>query len=106
MRDPLRKGGVMEASELRTRAQVQQRLSARASEDGEFRARLKSEPKVAIADELGIEIPEGVAVEVLEEEPGKIYLVLPADESQLNDADLERVSGGEFPLPPGYGPGR
>jgi hypothetical protein len=55
----------------------QQQLAARAQADADFRARLQADPKQAIAEELGIELPE-----------------------EVSDAELGQVAGGNI----GFGP--
>lgn len=76
------------------REAIERRLIERASADPEFRARLLSEPKAAMAEELGIEFPDQVAVEVLEERADKLYLVIPRRGDALTDEELEGVGGG------------
>jgi hypothetical protein len=69
-----------------------------------------SNPKAAIAKELGQELPAELEFEVLEQTPTKLYLVLPMSESvegspdeELAEEQLEAVAGGirfpDFPLP-------
>jgi len=77
------------------RDEIEARLIAKAQADGAFRERLVANPSGAIADALGEDVPDGVEVVVLQEEPGKFYLVLPADASELSDAELDAVSGGK-----------
>jgi hypothetical protein len=86
----------MNEAEITTRAQLERRLAARAAADAEFRARLLAEPKQAIAEEVGIEVPGEVAVEVLEESPGQVYLVVPAPGEALSDEQLAEVAGGIY----------
>jgi hypothetical protein len=48
---------------------------------------------------LGVELPEGIAIQVVQETPTTIYLVVPPrpdtlPEGQLTDADLATVAGG------------
>jgi len=41
-----------------------------------------------------VKIPESITIEVLEETPQKLYVVLPRNTSDLSDEELEMVSGG------------
>jgi hypothetical protein len=76
----------------------QQQIILQASSDPEFRNRLLQDPKAAIEEQLGIQVPASVLVRVVEEEPGEVVLVLPAQGmapgTQLSDAELEGVAGG------------
>ena len=78
------------------RTDVHTQLRQKAAEDAEFRAQLLTDPKRAIQECLGAAIPEGMEVEVLEEGPSKLYLVLPAakQDMALSDEDLDKVAGG------------
>ena len=49
-------------------------LIAKALTDEEFKARLKADPKAAMK-EVGMDVPEGVEIEVLESTQEKAYLV-------------------------------
>jgi hypothetical protein len=76
----------------------QQQIIDRATSDPDFRNRLVSNPNETISQALGVPLPRNVAVRVIEEQPGEVVLVLPAQPaptgSQLSDADLEAVAGG------------
>lgn len=63
--------------------------------DAEFKKQLIARPKEALA-ERGIQVPEGVEIEVVENTPSKIYLVLPQkpDETLVTDEQLAAISGG------------
>lgn len=68
-------------------------LIAKAAADNDFRARLVREPKPAIREALGLELPESVAVHVHEETAMNAHLVLPPS-PQLTDAELQAVAAG------------
>ena len=78
-------------------------LIAKAWSDEGFKARLKADPKAAMK-EAGIDVPEGVDIEVVESTQEKAYLVIPPKPvGELSDEDLDKVAGGlEFG---GGGPG-
>jgi hypothetical protein len=80
------------------RAQLQGQVLERASRDQEFRSQLLENPKGALEQAFDVQIPEFIEVEVVEESPSKIYLVLPPATKEagqeLSDRDLEAVAGG------------
>lgn len=81
------------------RHEIETQLIEKASTDPAFRRRLLEEPKAAIADLLGVALPPGMSVTVLEEQPGEHYLVLPpappsVEALPLDDLDLALVGGG------------
>ena len=82
---------------METPTQMQARIIGKAAQDAEFRARLLSDPKGAVGDELGITIPQSLAIQVHEETAETAHLVLPP-ESKLGEGDLQAVTGGMFGL--------
>ena len=83
----------MEANkETVTISVMRERLLEKAAEDEAFRARLLADPKDAIRDALGMEIPDELTISVHEEEPGTSHLVLPPSPA-LAEADLEQAAG-------------
>lgn len=68
------------------------RLSERASVDGDFRSKLLSDPKAAVYEELGIEVPNDLSIKVHENDMQTIHLALPATE--LAEEQLEAISAG------------
>jgi len=69
-------------------------LIAKAWSDEDFKARLLADPKAAMK-EAGIDVPEGVEIEVVESTQEKAYLVIPANPvGELSDEDLDKVAGG------------
>jgi len=83
-----------------TRAEMERTLVQRSMEDEDFRQRLLDDPKAAVEQELGAQLPEGVEVRAVEESQDTIYLVLPSasplggEDGELSDQDLEAVAGG------------
>jgi hypothetical protein len=77
---------------------AQQQVIDRAGTDPAFRAQLIQNPRDAINAQLGISLPDGVAVRVIEEQPGEVVLVLPnqtmGSGTRLSGEDLENVAGG------------
>ena len=72
---------------------MRERLLGKASDDDAFRARLLDDPKGAVHDELGVELPAGFTVKVHEETADTTHLVLPPP-ARLDEAELIRASGG------------
>ncbi len=81
-------------------------LINKALEDEVFKRQLMSNPKATIEKEMGEKLPEGLEIEVLEQQPEKLYLVLPlnikleeSSSDDLSDEELEAVAGGSlFPI--------
>lgn len=65
---------------------------AKAWSDPLFKKRLKLDPRAVLSD-MGVEIPKGTEVEVLENTSEKTYLTLPLAPSKdvLFDEDLEKI---------------
>ena len=68
------------------------RLMERAGVDESFRAQLMADPKAAIYDELGLEVPEDVNIKVHENDAQTVHLTLPATE--LAEEQLEAIAAG------------
>lgn len=77
-----------------SRAEFEQRLADKAASDPDFRQKLKSEPKAAIADLLGLDLPDGINVAIHEEDADTLHFVLPPIGDELNASELSGVSGG------------
>src|SRR5687767_6919971 len=74
-------------------------IVAKALKDEAFRARLLKDAKAAIKKDFGLEFPEGVKIQVHEDTPTVLNLVLPAPlnvstDRALSDEELAQVSGG------------
>ena len=78
---------------METRKDLEARIIDKANRDDDFRAQLKSDPKGAIGQELGVTIPEALSVNVHEETATTAHLVLPMSE-KLDERDLQNVAGG------------
>lgn len=72
------------------------KLIKKAWSDASFKQRLLSDPKPAIADASGIELPASLKVRVHEDKPGLKNLIVPVNPNSedLSDADLEAIAGG------------
>jgi hypothetical protein len=74
-----------------------ERIVQRAAADPVYRAHLGADPRGAVESELGIAIPVGMKVRVVEEKSDEFYIVLPPKESggEISDAALAGVAGGD-----------
>jgi hypothetical protein len=75
------------------REELHQRIVRRAQADPAFRARLIESPRDALAEELGVELPPGLEVTVLQERSDHIAIVLPADLSGLGPDAVWAMTG-------------
>ena len=78
-------------AQARTAGQMRIQLLEKAAEDEAFRARLLADPHAAIAEELGVNLPNGVKIRVLEDNAETTNIVLPP-RAKLEAAELESVS--------------
>ncbi len=78
---------------METAQDMQAQIVGKATEDADFRARLLSDPKGAINQELGVAIPASMAIEVHEDSDTTVHLILPPG-SRLSQSDLQTVAGG------------
>ena len=73
---------------------TEQELAQKFLTDESFRAKLKEDPKGALSAH-GVQVPEGVDIEVVESTPSKQYIVLPPLQSEeLRDEQLAAAQGG------------
>ena len=80
---------------METAQEMQQRIVGKAAANADFRARLLSDPKGAIEQELRITIPASLSIEVHEQSATTAHLTLPPD-SRLSEDDLKAVVGGDW----------
>jgi hypothetical protein len=81
------------------RAEIERKLIERSLEDDSLRQRLIADPKGALEEELGTQLPDNIEVRAVEETADTIYLVLPSastvgEGGELSDQELEAVAGG------------
>jgi len=87
---------------MQQRAEVEQKIIAKAWEDEAFRQELIANPKAVFAREYGQALPDNFDLEVIQETPNKAYFVLPEnpvegiEEGELSDRELETAAGGFF----------
>ena len=71
-----------------------QEIQHKAAIDGAFRASLLSEPKATLAS-VGLDVPEGITVEVIEAGYNRLPIVLPpVQRGELSDDALATMVGG------------
>jgi hypothetical protein len=81
------------ANQATGRVALERRLIDRARADPAFRERLLSSARAAIEEELGLTLPEGLDVQVVEEDPKRLCLVLPVDLSGIGDGAVWAMTG-------------
>jgi hypothetical protein len=85
---------------LTKRSEFEHRLIIKAWEDEAFRQELLANPKAVYTREAERELPEDLQIEIVDEPPGVIKLVLPPNpvpanvDEQLTEEELEAVAGG------------
>lgn len=78
---------------MKTAEAVRRNLTERASLDPEFRTRVLADAKAVVREEFGIELPEGVSIQVHECDSNTYHLALPSA-AKLTEEQLEQVSAG------------
>jgi len=78
-------------------------IIAKAVKDEAFREQLLKNPKGAIHKEFGIDFPEGLTIQVHQNSPTVINLVLPeplelSTQRELSPQELQQVAGGAIAM--------
>lgn len=81
---------------MQTAHEMRTRIIGKAASDPGYRARLIEDPRGAVADELGVSIPDSLSVHAHEEDAESAHLVLPPS-SLLDEPELGTVAAG-FPV--------
>ena len=86
----------MPGTQVTTRKEGEALLIEKAQTDQGFRRELIANPSSTISKTLGVALPPGLAITVLEESARQVYLVLPAMSvgTELSDDELATVAGG------------
>ena len=84
------------SSKMKTVGELREHLIDKATSDEAFRARLISDPKATVEEELGLTIPAGFDIVVHEDVADTSHLVLPPT-AKLGDADLQQAAAGTPP---------
>ena len=80
---------------------LQATLTRKALSDSAFRERLQAEPRLALTEIVGRDLPPELVVNIHENGPAVLHIVLPpvlAQTGTLDDEELEAVVGGVTPL--------
>jgi len=75
------------------RAELEARIARRAASDAAFKALLLNDPRAALADELGVTLPEQLEVQVVQERPDSMCIVLPVDLSGIGHDAVWAMTG-------------
>ena len=78
---------------IQSSEEMRSRLTQKAFMDADFRDKLLSDPKGAISQEFGVEVPDNVNIQVHECDLNTIHLALPP-KAELNEEQLEMVAAG------------
>ncbi len=66
---------------------LKDQIIQKAWEDAEFKKQLLANPKAAVKEAFGVDVPDNIEVEVVEESANKFYLVLPQNPAEVKDGD-------------------
>jgi hypothetical protein len=82
------------ANQEKQNRQMQQ-IIAKCWSDEAFKEKLVADPHATLAAE-GVEIPEGVNIDILNNTADTFHLVIPAmpDDAELSDEELDEMAGG------------
>ena len=90
-----------------SRQDIEARIISKAWKDESYKQELLSNPKAIFEQEFGVELPEEISVQVLEENSTTLNFVLPMHPEtsghELNESELEAIAGGKLNLPEGAG---
>lgn len=79
----------------KNREQIEAHIKQRAADDPSFRQALVSDARSALKNEIGLELPQNMKLQVIEESSDTMALVLPPASGELADMELEAVAGGK-----------
>ena len=79
---------------MQTAVEIEAQLRAKAEQDQSFRSQLLDDPRAAIKEVTGLEVPQEFAIHVHEESATDFHLVLPPASGRLSDEELSGASGG------------
>ena len=78
-----------------TQAEMQGKIIAKAQAEPEFRAQLVADPKTAIEELIGVELPAAINLQVHEDSATSFHLVLPPS-GELTEDELATVFAGDW----------
>jgi hypothetical protein len=82
----------------RPRQHLEAALIRRAVSEPAFGELLRTDPKAALGQHLGVELPEYLQVDVVEERPDRMVIVIPVDLSPFRRPTIDAMVG--RPPPP------
>lgn len=77
---------------LQSADEMRRQITDKAIGDDDFRNSLLTNPKEAISNELGVDLPDDVQIVVHESDPKTLHLALPVTE--VGEEDLEAIAAG------------
>lgn len=80
-----------------TRGEINDHLAKFAADNPQYKDALLKDPRNVIEQQFGINIPDNVDIEVVQDSASKVHIVLPhtvESGAELSDDDLEAVAGG------------
>ena len=81
-----------------SRQSIEQEIRVKSLKDPEFRQQLLTSPKSAIEAAMGVNIPENLEIQVMEESANHLILTvppaLPETANDLSEEQLQAVAGG------------
>jgi hypothetical protein len=81
------------------RADIEAALARRAGADPAFGELLRRDPKAALSAHLGVELPAWLQVDVVEERPDRMVIVIPVDLAPFRRPTIDAMIG-RPPRPP------
>ncbi|OMF22375.1 NHLP leader peptide family natural product precursor [Paenibacillus sp. FSL H8-0548] len=74
---------------MSTKQVTQENVIQKAWEDSEFKAQLLANPKAALKEAFGIDVPQGIEINIVEETSTNLYFVLPQNPTVAKKEDVE-----------------
>ena len=89
-----------EQEQAQTRQDIEARIIAKAWKDEAYKQELLTNPQAVLSREFGVNFPEQVKIQVLEENSSSLYFVLPMSPmtiaAELSEEQLEVIAGGTW----------
>ena len=79
------------AGEAAQRREAETKIISKALQDGKFKEALKANPKAVLEKELNVKLPGNLKINVVEEAPDSVFLVLPhTGGAELSESELSQ----------------
>ena len=82
---------------MQTSTEIEAQIRAKADEDEDFRGRLIQDPREAIRELTGVQVPDTFEIHIHEETDKDFHMVLPQAGKHLSNEELSGTSGGFAP---------